>query len=785
MQPARAPVRAAREGDATQSSKLFREVTGMVLAFLAVTLAASLATYSPADPSFNHAVSPGYAVHNAVGLVGAYMADLLVVLFGVASYLWPLALAVLALGNFSRRLFPAWWRWLGLFVFLLCAMGFGAGEWSRANVHLGRVVGGGLFGEILHTQALFYLRPVGATLLGAFALAVSVQLMAGLTWGGLARGVGGRVADAGARAGERREARAMRRAEKEASREEARAAKAAAGDGERTPLFSARGDAADAPGDAAPKKKRGLFSFGGGDESPAAEAPVPSLKKKSPRAKKAPEAPAPPSPGDAAAGSGPPPLDFLRTPPGGGPAIPKDQLDGQARSLESCLNDFGIQGEVQDVVPGPVVTMFEYKPAPGVKISRIAGLSDDLALALRASAVRIEAPLAGRDTVGVEIPNQERQTVYLREIMESAAFADSKSLLSLALGKDIHGRPHVADLARMPHLLVAGATGQGKSVCLNSILLSFLYKATPDQVKLLLVDPKRIELSVYADIPHLVHPVVTDMALAKNALEWAVYEMEKRYDAMARMGVRNIEGFNKKLPTLGPDADPSLAEMEPLPYLVIVIDELADLMLTARKEVETSIVRLAQLARAAGIHMIIATQRPSVDVVTGLIKANFPSRIAFTVTSPQDSRTILDTVGANHLLGKGDMLFKPGGGKTVRLHGALVDEDEIGRVIDFWKARSQPQYGLDFGEWSREGQNAEDMGLSPAGGEGGGDGIPDDPVYPEAVAFVMEQGKASISLIQRRFRIGFNRAARFVEQMEQDGVIGPADGAKPRTVLKG
>lgn len=713
----------------------------MALLFWAVALLASLATYSPADPSFNNAVSRGYRVVNAVGLLGAYSADLLVVLFGLGAFLVPVAFAMLAVGNFVPRLFAPWWRWVGLLLLLLCVTGLCAGQWAGAPPHLGAVSGGGLLGEVLHTQTLFYLRPVGAGLLGAFALVAALQLLVGLTWGGLFKRLRGGLLDLGHKLAERR-SRRQRRSETGAGRAPAREALAADPD----------------------------------------EA-MPVLRKRSRPAKALPAQPPAPAPAEAARAAGPPPIDFLRQPPADGPAIPKETLDTQARSLESCLNDFGIQGEVQDVVPGPVVTMFEYKPAPGVKISRIAGLSDDLALALKASAVRIEAPLAGRDTVGVEIPNARRQTVYLREIMQSAAFTGSESLLTLALGKDIHGRPHVADLARMPHLLVAGATGQGKSVCLNSILLSFLYKATPEQVKLLLVDPKRIELSVYADIPHLVHPVVTDMALAKNALDWAVYEMEKRYDAMARLGVRNIEGFNRKLAGLSTEQAAEFADLVPLPLLVIVIDELADLMLTARKEVETSIVRLAQLARAAGIHMIIATQRPSVDVVTGLIKANFPSRIAFTVTSPQDSRTILDTVGANHLLGKGDMLFKPGGGKTVRLHGALVDEEEIGRVIEFWKARAEPQYGLDFGEWSRESQDAQDAGIE--GGSGGGEGIPDDPVYPEAVAFVMEQGKASISLIQRRFRIGFNRAARFVEQMEQDGVIGPADGAKPRTVLKG
>jgi len=719
--------------------------------FCAAACAVSLASYTPLDPSFNHAVSRGYQVHNTVGLVGAYMADLLVVLVGIGSWLVPPALLALSLGNFLPRLFPAWWRWLGLFLLLLVLMPLGASDWGQGGIALGEITGGGLFGKILFDQARFYLRPTGAALLWLFTLIVSFQLLLGLTWGTLAKRIRGQFFDLALKLRERR-SRSRLREPKAAVREEAKEDTLGGG-------FLRLGRSKPAPAEA--------------DEI------LPKLKKPR-KAKPAPEAPTPSE--AAAAGSGPPPISFLKAPSGDGPSIPKDVLDERSRSLEACLADFGIQGEVQGATPGPVITMFEYKPAPGVKISRIAGLSDDLALALRASAVRIEAPLAGRDTVGIEIPNERRGTVYLSEVMGSEQFKNSKSLLTLALGKDIYGTPYVADLAKMPHLLVAGATGQGKSVCINSLLMSFLYKASPDQVKLLLVDPKRIELALYSDLPHLVHPVVTDMALAKNALDWAVYEMEQRYDAMARLGVRNIDGYNAKIASFGGNPPEEFADLGPMPFQVIVIDELADLMLTAKKEVETSIVRLAQLARAAGIHMILATQRPSVDVVTGLIKANFPSRVAFTVTSPQDSRTIIDTVGANHLLGKGDMLFKPGGGKTLRLHGALVDEDEIGKVIEYWRAQSAQSFDLDFGDWSREGQM---NGGDGPGAMGEGGGIPDDPTYAEAVAFVMEQGKASISLIQRRFRIGFNRAARYVEQMEQDGIVAPADGSKPRLVVGG
>ncbi|WP_245590695.1 DNA translocase FtsK [Nitratidesulfovibrio termitidis] len=472
-----------------------------------------------------------------------------------------------------------------------------------------------------------------------------------------------------------------------------------------------------------------------------------------------------------------PGLDLLHSVAGGDTKPARQILETKGQSVITCLADFGVQGELTRITPGPVVTMFEVRPAPGVKVSRIANLSDDLALALKAIAVRIQAPIPGTDTVGIEIPNEARENVCFKELLGSDTFRSAPSMLTMAIGKDIAGNATVADLARMPHLLVAGATGAGKSVCLNSILLSFLYKARPEDVQMLLVDPKRIELAVYADLPHLVHPVVTEMALAKNALDWAVQEMDRRYQAMARLAVRNIAGYNQKLADLGANLPPELADLERMPYLVIVIDELADLMLTAAKEVETSIVRLAQLARAAGIHMILATQRPSVDVVTGLIKANFPCRISFQVTSKHDSRTILDTVGAEHLLGKGDMLFKPSGGKLQRLHGAFVGDDDVAAVVEFWKHQQAPNYTVDFADWGNDGTG------DGGNGNGGGD-LSDDPMYAEAVEFVIGQGKASISQIQRRFRIGFNRAARYVEQMEHDGIIGPSDGSKPRMVIR-
>ncbi|MDR0826503.1 MAG: DNA translocase FtsK 4TM domain-containing protein [Desulfovibrio sp.] len=472
-----------------------------------------------------------------------------------------------------------------------------------------------------------------------------------------------------------------------------------------------------------------------------------------------------------------PTLDILDDAPPSSGGLGRDILEQKGRNLMGCLNDFGVQGELVGITPGPVVTMFEIRPAPGVRVARIANLSDDLALALKAVAVRIQAPVPGTDTVGIEIPNEIRETVYLKELLSSEVFQKSRSLLTIALGKDIAGHPVVDDLASMPHLLVAGATGAGKSVGINSIILSFLYKAKPEEVKFLLVDPKRVEMSAYADLPHLVHPVVTDMPMAKNALEWAVAEMERRYDCISRAMVRNIADYNAKIASFGDSPRPEgMEDLAVLPFLVIIIDEFGDVMMTSGKDVETSIVRLAQLARAAGIHLILATQRPSVDVVTGLIKANFLCRIAFQVMSKHDSRTILDTVGAEHLLGKGDMLFKPSGGKFKRLHGAFVSNDNVSAVVSYWKARQQPDYKISFANWGQE------SGGGVLGGGGGAD-LYSDPLYNEAVEFVRDRGKASISLLQRKFSIGFNKAARYVEQMEADGIIGPADGSKPRQVI--
>jgi S-DNA-T family DNA segregation ATPase FtsK/SpoIIIE len=469
-------------------------------------------------------------------------------------------------------------------------------------------------------------------------------------------------------------------------------------------------------------------------------------------------------------------------------AIDEQELQALARSLEEKLASFGVQGEVKAIRPGPVITTFEYLPAPGIKISRIASLSDDIAMAMKALRVRIVAPIPGRGVVGIEIPNRQRQTVWVRDILASEVFRQGEWNLPLALGKSVEGRPVVTDLTRMPHLLVGGTTGSGKSVGINAMMMSMLYVRNPEELRFILIDPKMLEFEIYQDIPHLLHPVVTDVKLAAAALKWAVAEMERRYRLLARWEARGIDGYNamieKERAAWSPErarvfakkegVDPeSVTLPQRLPRLVIVIDELADLMMQSPKEVEESIVRLAQKARAAGIHLIVATQRPSVDVITGLIKANMPARVAYQVRSKTDGRTILDQNGAEALLGKGDLLFLPPGVSALqRVHGPFVSDDEARRVAEFLREQGPPHYEAEI-------RVADDDG----------DGFLDeneyDEFYDSAVQIVLEAGRASTSMIQRHLKIGYNRAARIIERMEKEGIVGPADGARPRDVLGG
>jgi S-DNA-T family DNA segregation ATPase FtsK/SpoIIIE len=510
----------------------------------------------------------------------------------------------------------------------------------------------------------------------------------------------------------------------------------------------------------------------------------------------------------------PPPISILTGEASQALPLDRDGLTATAEKLRQKLASFGIQGQVTQIRPGPVVTMFEFLPAAGIKVSRIAGLADDLAMAMEALRVRIVAPIPGKGVVGIEVPNKQRETVVLRELVEQDAFQKSHSKLAMCLGKDIEGMPYVADLARMPHLLIAGTTGSGKSVAVNSMIVSMLLRATPEEVRFLMVDPKMLELSVYEGIPHLLLPVVTDARKAAMALRWGVEEMERRYQLLAECGVRNIASYNKKVekegegarrphkppkekrvidlssppegqaaaaPADAPGGVPATAggaagrpePLKKLPYLVIIIDELADLMMVASREVETYIARLAQMARAAGIHLMVATQRPSTDVVTGVIKANFPSRISFQVASRHDSATIINTPGAEYLLGMGDMLILPPGTSTLtRVHGPYVDEKEIHAVVEHWKAQGAPVYDPSI--------------LRPRPEDG--DGFPleedgPDELYDQAIAAIADMRFISISLLQRKLRVGYNRAARMIERMEREGIVGPADGAKPREVL--
>ena len=491
-----------------------------------------------------------------------------------------------------------------------------------------------------------------------------------------------------------------------------------------------------------------------------------------------------------------PPLDFLKSPPETKPeeTADKSALSQNAELLESVLEDFGVKGEIVKVRPGPVVTLYELEPAPGTKTSRVVGLSDDISRSMSALSVRI-AVVPGRSVIGIELPNVRRDMVYFRELLASKVFEKTSGALTLVLGKDIGGLPIMVDLARMPHLLIAGTTGSGKSVAVNTMICSLLYRLTPDQCKFIMIDPKMLELSVYDGIPNLLSPVVTDASKAVVALKWAVREMEDRYRLMSQLGVRNITGYNSRLAEAGkkgeeltrtvqtgfddtgkPIYEDQPLSMDPLPLIVIVVDEMADLMMVAGKDIEAAIQRLAQMARAAGIHLIMATQRPSVDVITGTIKANFPTRISFQVTSKIDSRTILGEQGAEQLLGQGDMLYMAGGGQITRVHGPFVSDEEVERVVSFLKNQAEPHYITEVTE------DIEGVSIPPGQG---GSGNSDDTFYDEAVALVAREGKASTSFIQRHLQIGYNRAARIMEQMEEQGVVSKADRVGRRKVLIG
>ncbi|HET8899867.1 MAG TPA: DNA translocase FtsK 4TM domain-containing protein [Rhodanobacteraceae bacterium] len=749
-----------------------REAVVLVLLPIALYLFACLFSYSPTDPSWSHAGDAAAVVHNFGGRIGAWCADLLLYLFGDLAYALPVLLGLWGVRFLKRRedvpaetsaLEPTL-RLIGFVAFFVAGTGLAQLHVDGSSPLPARA--GGILGQVVGDALMRGVGYLGATLFLLALFLVAVTLATGLSWfrvmDSVGRGVlvllgwlGGKLK----RAPDALAARAAR-----AERDEARRV------------------------DAVKQAKR----------SPIRIEPTVARVEKSERAARESQIPL-----FTGAGSGPggllPPLALLDEPPPQGPGYSEETLEVLSRQVELKLKDFRIDAKVVGVYPGPVVTRFEMEPAPGVRGSQVSNLDKDIARGLSVISVRVVDVIPGKNVIGLEIPNSRRETVYLSDILRSKEYDSAKSPLTLALGKDIGGRPTVADLAKMPHLLVAGTTGSGKSVAVNAMVLSLLYKASPKDVRLIMIDPKMLELSVYEGIPHLLAPVVTDMKEAANALRWCVAEMERRYKLMAAVGVRNLAGFNKKVrdaeasgqplldPLFRPNPDlpqASADPLQPLPAVVVIIDEFADMMMIVGKKVEELIARLAQKARAAGVHLILATQRPSVDVITGLIKANIPTRIAFQVSSKIDSRTILDQSGAETLLGNGDMLYLPPGTATPeRVHGAFVDDHEVHQVVSWLKAQGEPDYiqgVLEDVQTMGDGKIINESGL-PEDAEGEGDG--DNALYDKAVAIVTQSRRASISGVQRHLRIGYNRAARLIEQMEQDGVVSAPQHNGTREVL--
>ena len=759
-------------------SRALRESAVIALAIIALTLFVALASYSPDDPAFSNSPEhPGFSsaantapIHNRIGVAGAWASDLLFSLFGWPAFLLPAVLAISAWG-LQRRVQGASVsrvntavRTAGFVLLLGASCGLTTLHWEAGVL---RETAGGVVGGMVGKGLAAWLDFLGATLvlIAAWMAGLSVAFhvswlavmdrLGGLTWAG--------IAWLRAHLASRKdvaEGRERRQARKDAVE------------------IEQRKSATRAP--------------------PRIEPPLPVVEK-SARVERERQVPLfdPPKANEL------PPLKLLDDPPAREPLYSAEALEALSRLVEMKLKDFGIDAEVVAVQPGPVVTRFELRPAPGVKASQITALSKDLARALSVLSVRVVEVIPGKSVMGLEIANEKREVVTLGEIIRSRAYDEMHSPLALALGKDIGGQPVVADLTRMPHLLIAGTTGSGKSVALNAMVLSLLYKSTAEHVRLIMIDPKMLELSVYEGIPHLLAPVVTDMKQASNALRWGVVEMDRRHQLMAALGVRNIAGYNRRVrdatdagkpirdPVMTARAanDPTIdqrliPDLTPLPYIVVIVDEFADLMMIVGKKVEELITRLAQKARASGIHLVLATQRPSVDVITGLIKANIPCRIAFQVSARVDSRTILDQMGAETLLGHGDMLYlPPGTSMPTRVHGAFVSDQEVHRVVDALKAQTPPSYIDEV----LSGPRGPIPGISEEEGEaegmGGEDDAEQDPLYDEAVRIVTTERKPSISYVQRRLKIGYNRAARLLEAMELAGLVGPLQANGARDVL--
>jgi len=744
-------------------NKRLKEGGFLLLLAVSAFFLMALLSYSPEDPSWGY-VGPRDHALNAGGPAGAWFASVLFSLVGIIAYLLPVMIAWAGWMMFRERneeasqLHLSIARWRGFFLTLV-----GATALSTLHVKVGTSLpegAGGILGQLSRDLTVVALSRPGASLLMLAAFLIGFTLFTGISWLAVMDAIGGVVLNAWRQAlellrglGERRQARQMKAERQEVLKKEKKRTR-----NRKPPVI---------------------------EEPPPVSKPSVRVEKEKQMTLLEPEP-----------NTELPPLDLLDPPQSSKHVLSPETLQAMAGQVERKLADFGVSAEVVAVHPGPVVALFELQLAPGTKASKVTNLSKDLARALATVSVRVVEVIPGKPTIGLEIPNPHREVVYLSEILRSEAYDKSRSPLTLSLGKDIAGEPVVADLAKMPHALIAGTTGSGKSVAINTMILSLLYKATPEEVRLIMVDPKMLELSVYEGIPHLLTPVVTDMKDAANALRWCVAEMERRYKLMAALGVRNIAGFNKKVkdaqkagnpikdPLFTPEPDlvtgelPEPPDLSTMPYIVVIIDELADMMMVVGKKVEELIARLAQKARAAGVHLLLATQRPSVDVITGLIKANIPTRIAFQVSSRVDSRTILDQMGAEHLLGHGDMLYlPPGSGIPQRTHGAFVDDHEVHRVVTHLRHGREPNYLEEIVQEPTEaipGLSAEAAGVQTEDA---------DPLFDEAVQIVTETRRASISGVQRRLKIGYNRAARLVEEMERIGVVTSPDERGNREVL--
>ncbi len=815
-------------------NRRLNEVTGMVLLVAASLLFLALASYHPTDPSFNTVggVYAGQQAHNWTGLIGAGLSDLLLQIEGVAAFLFPLMLGAVGWTWVrSRAAGSATAKLSGVVLYTVFAPALfgllpGHIRWAHA------LPLEGLTGRLVVDSLIHYLNFPGAAIVivsmvvialylsttfsfstaqqwlairFAFVLAWRDRLRNWRTaWG---RSRAEKSALKAAAAQDRAQAKAQAAAEKTASRKTKR--------GENEAPAPRRGGVADATaghsdtaGPNTPSVWNQMPRTSIPDQEPEALEPEPiryvepaAPAVPQPAASKVVAMPSPPNllaahheaqaisvkgRADADARSvtlTPRNVSGFQLPPSTllhrsdeSQIVREEDLRTQARVLVEKCGEFDVGGAVVQINPGPVVTTFEFRPEAGVKLSRVTGLAEDLCLAMRAESILIER-MAGKSTVGIQVPNQDRETIWLRDVIEAENFTQTKSKLTLAMGKDINGRIVTADLATMPHVLIAGSTGSGKSVAINAMIMSVLYKATPEQVRMILVDPKRVELGMYEGIPHLFTPIITEPKLAANALRNAVREMERRLKVLASRSVRNLDQYNKLFDHQTPSLFEDGEQEQPLPHIIIIIDELADLMMLDKANVEEAITRLAQMARAVGIHLVLATQRPSVDVITGLIKANVPTRISFRLATKVDSRTILDSNGAEALLGRGDMLFlPPGTSRLQRLHAPFVTEKEIAAVVGFWKNQGEAEYVQGFLESPRD-EKGRDLDAEP-------DDDSNDELFEDAVRLVLEFGKASTSLLQRRLRIGYGRAAHLIDLMERDGIVGPADGSKPREILK-